>query len=374
MQDGFWPNPATSWRTEKTMTIPRITSLLIMLALGHDARALQMGQISSVSVRGQPLTARVTLYGMSPTTNADLSAELLPAFGAPADSLSNLDMHARIESNERGVQAIVITSGQAYELAMLAVRVRLWDGAHAMLRYYELNIPAAPTPRAARSARQVRASSAPIAPRTVTHRALDDTSTMMGSLTSGNYGPVRTGQSLWSILQETRLAHGDNRVLMHDIVAANPQAFVGADPTRLRVGAMLQLPGGTPIANTAPATVTNRVARVDKDVTDAKTAARLDRLAVQFAEIRARYAKQKQNETSALPTSATNVIPTETTKRAPIDVAAGPAPIALPSPAQPRPTVMKSQSAHSDNLLDTLETYVDGKVLDKSVKVLLILP
>ena len=265
------------------MTIPRITSLLIMLALGRDVLALQLGQISAQSLRGQSLAARITLYGMAPAQNSALAVEVMAEFGAPQDALAVLGVNAQIVTDESGATYIAITSRAAIDDAQLALRVRLKEGSHAVVRRYALMFANAPAARAAWTIS--RSLPATISPAVAT-------------AASGNYGPVRAGQSLWRILQETGLAHGETGPLMNNIVAANPRAFVSADPSRLRVGAMLQLPDVASTAEAAPAsgavTAPSATGKTDQAIGDAELAARLERLATQFAVIRARYAEHKQ--------------------------------------------------------------------------------
>ncbi len=344
------------------MTIPRISSLLIMLIVGHDALALQMGQMISESTRGQPLTARVSLYGAAPVDAGELRAELLPAFGAPLDSLSRLGLSARIETDGNGVQMIVVTSERAIDAASLGLRVRLHEGARAMLRHYELNVPAASAPRVANTTRPSRPSKTSRTVPSFTSRS-DDAAQARPSAWSGNYGPVRAGQSLWGILKETGLARGDNHALMSEIVAANPRAFVDADATRLRLGATLQLP--------IAARAGSAIAPSDADISppartqavDAETAARLQQLAVKFAEIRARYAQQHARTTA-------NTAPTPPAAKTDLPLVSADADSALPAPAttiktaQPSPkAVAIPQLPNSDTLLGTVEKYIDGKIL-----------
>ena len=359
MHDSFRPNPARTWRTEKTMTIPRFSSLLIMLILGHKALALQMGPISSESTRGQPLTARVSLYGAAPADTTELRAQLLPAFGAPLESLSMMGLRARIETDVNGTQAIIISSESALDVATLSLRVRLHEGTRAQLRHYDLNIPAAP---AARIASAPRASRPSTAERARASRNKDVTPAPLGATASGNYGPVRAGQSLWGILKETGLARGDTRALMREIVSANPQAFVGADAKRLRVGAVLQLPAAARADSAVALSETARPPRADTQAADAESAARLAQLAIKFADIRARYAKQQT------PTSATIDTPVVTT----LATSAQPAPVASTNAATTSvktsqspsdETVAKPLPANSDALLDDVEQYIDGKIL-----------
>lgn len=341
------------------MTIPRFSSLLIMLALGHDALALQMGQMSSESTRGQPLAARVSVYGAALVAATDLRAQLLPAFGAPLESLSMLGLRARIETAENGTQAIVISSELAIDAATLALRVRLHEGARAQLRHYDLIIPAAPAPSSAGATRPSRPAKAA---RAVASRNNNVPPAPRNAAASGNYGPVRAGQSLWSILKETGLTRGDSHALMREIVAANPHAFVGAEAQRLRLGAMLQLPAA---ARTVSAIAPSAIAappRADTQAPDAETAARLKQLAIKFADIRARYAHQ-QAPTSA-PTDAAMITALAASAQ-PAPAASTNAPTTSVKSSQPSSdeTVTKPQPAYSDALLDTVAQYLDGKML-----------
>ena len=350
------------------MTIPRISGLLIMLACGHDALALQMGQISSESVRGQPLLARVTLYGRPAASDAELRAELLPMFGAAPDSLVALGLSARVETDELGAQTIVITSSQNFDAATLALRVRLKEGAGAILRHYELTIPAAPLPRAMQPARQGGTAPARRGSRAARDRAPNNPALATSMDAGADYGPVRAGQSLWSILQENGLAAGDTQNLMRDIVAANPQAFVNGDATRLRVGVSLRLPMRARTASAAPAREAGTAARASAETIDAATSARIERLGVKFAEIRARYAAQKQQE-AAVVAAASKVAPQGAVVAARSFAPQESAPVVTPLAksikqvqATPR-AVAQPPREESGGALDTLAKYVDGKLL-----------
>ena len=269
------------------MTIPRITSVLIILALGRDALALQLGQISGQSRRGQPLAARITLYGVPPIQRDALAVEIRAEFGAPADTLARLGVQATLASDDSGASYIAISSSAAVDEEQLALRVRLKEGSTALVRRYTLTPAARPAPRAA-----------PIVPDSWPASITAPVATA----TNNHYGPVRPGQSLWRILQEIGLARSANGPLMRAIVVANPAAFVGGDPTRLRAGAMLRLPDAAAIGTAAQATIALPTAHANDNaqlaVADPALAARLARLAKRFALIRARYAEQKGQPTS----------------------------------------------------------------------------
>lgn len=365
------------------MTIPRISSLLVMLALGQDALAAQMGQISSASVRGEPLVARVTLYGMSSPGDAEMRAELLPAFGVASDQFELLDMRSHIETDVSGVQTIVITSARPFDAARLALRVRLREGTRAVVRHFELNVPPAPAPRVSQAAPASRPLPARRPAPAVT-RKLARTPTASSADAAGNYGPVRAGQSLWGILKETGLAGRNSAALMRDIVAANPHAFVDADPTRLRVGVTLQLPGAPRVAASAADSTNSRtLSPPQPQQVDAETAARIERLAVRFAQIRARYAEQQQRmaQRPSAPSGAdgaaenaavTIVAAPAATEPMPATEAANKKTDLTPQSASadklepvtaPREARATPQPTHSATPLDGLARYVDGKML-----------
>lgn len=362
------------------MTIPRIPSLLIMLVLGQDALALQMGQITGASVRGQPLLARVSLYGMAAHEAGDTVVELLPAFGDGAETLSQYGLQARLSHDEPDGQAIIVTSTQPIEAATLTLRVRLREGSHALVRHYELTIPAAAAAPLARATR-ARPTRPTVRPQAEARpaAATDDTPT------GGDYGPVRAGQSLWGILQETGLAGGNSQALMREIVAANPAAFVGGDARRLRVGVTLHLPKGVSASRVAPAPAVASTPRKDAQTLDTETAARMARLAQKFEEIRARYdAQQAQASAAAAPEAATAATANTMPRAAEADSSATPTPSprvsvapektsaatkAAPqrvTPAAVRPhakPIAAPQPVSDNTALDVVARYVDGRVL-----------
>lgn len=362
------------------MTIPRIPSLLILLMLGQDALALQMGQITGASVRGQPLLARVSLYGVPAHEAGDTVVELLPAFGKGAETLSQFGLQARLSHDEPDGQAIIVTSTQPIDAATLALRVRLREGRHALVRHYELTLPAAATAPLARSprTRPVRRALRPSAEAVAVAVTLD------GGAVS-DYGPVRAGQSLWGILQETGLTRGDSRKLMQHIVATNPAAFVAGDARRLRVGVMLRLPKGASAARVTPAPAVASTPRKDAQALDAETAARMARLAQKFKEIRARYDAQQAQAaaTSALhaPTTATartalpaletdtkaaptpsmlvNTVP----ERALAETKAAPQRVALAAVKPHAKPIAVPEPVSDNTVLDVVARYVDGRIL-----------
>ncbi|MGE0861291.1 MAG: FimV family protein [Gammaproteobacteria bacterium] len=272
------------------MTIPRFAGFLIALAATPVAHALQLGQATTVSHRGEPLSARVELFGALPAGANDAPrVALLPVFGAAPDSLDGVGVRAALRTDASGVTYVELTSSAPLASTELAFRLQVGAGVDSLVRTYTLALPAPPPTPLTLPAR-TRPRRASVAPRAVS------TPTVLP--TAGNYGPVRSGQTLWQILVDHGLAGGDVAATMRDVVRQNPDAFVGGDANKLRAGAMLNLPGAaqTP-APAEPASVApTAVPAADtppSPAVDADTAARLARLAERFAEIRARYEAQQ---------------------------------------------------------------------------------
>lgn len=282
------------------MTIPRITSLLIMLALGRDALALQLGQVSTQSLRGQTLAARIALYGLVPARDDAMAVEIMAAFGAPQDSLAALGVNARVVTENNGAAYIAITSSAAIDADRVALRIRLKEGRRAMVRRYDLMLA---TAHAAQTIARLRQIPTSVAPAVV-------------AVQTSAYGPVRAGQSLWRIMRETGRGDDHNGTVMARIVAANPAAFIGGDATRLRVGAMLQLPAATGPAKTVTrATAIHSTEQVSEDP---QLRARLERLATKFALLRARYDERKQQRPVTSELAHETVAPAPTLSATPL--------------------------------------------------------
>lgn len=272
------------------MTIPRFAGFLIALAATPAAHALQLGQAAAMSHRGEPLSARVELFGALPAGEKDaLQVTLLPVFGAAPDALVSAGMRAALRTDASGVTYIALNSSMPLANTELEFRLQVGAGVDRLVRTYTLALAAPPPAPPALPAR-TRPRRASVAPRAV--------STPTALPTAGNYGPVRSGQTLWKILVDHGLGGGDVAATMQDVVRQNPDAFVDGDPNRLRAGAMLNLPGAAeaPAAAEPEPAEASVVAAADAPTApavDADTAARLARLAERFAEIRARYEAQQ---------------------------------------------------------------------------------
>ena len=328
------------------MTIPRFAGFLIALAATPAAHALQLGQGAAMSHRGEPLSARVELFGALPAGEKDaLQVTLLPVFGAAPDALVSAGVRAALRTDASGVTYIALNSSMPLANTELEFRLQVSAGVDRLVRTYTLALAAPPPAPIALPAR-TRPRRASVAPRAVrAPTALP---------TAGNYGPVRSGQTLWKILVDHGLGGGDVAATMQDVVRQNPDAFIDGDPNRLRAGAMLNLPGAAeaPAAAEPEPAEASVVAAADAPAApavDAETAARLARLAERFAEIRARYeaqqaAAQMESASPADAAPAASPAPSpevESRAAAPVDTAVkqspAPRPKAAPAPQASAP-------------------------------------
>ena len=284
-------------------------ALAAALFYSLDGAAFQLGQLRSTSSQGQPLAARIELYGLSAADAARLELTLKPdirlAHGNPARGVIDA-IEATVARDAAGQPYIALRSTVPIGLAHLAFRLRARLGERASIAHLELDLPtSAPAARREPGPRGIL----PAAPTAAT----------------GTVGPVRPGDSLWRILDAHGLTGGDVAATMARVVADNPHAFVDGDASRLRVGVMLTLPAtrGTtaqaaprrapdrapavakpPAAATAtrPAVATRRTLPAARDEA---LQARLDALSEKFAAIRARY----ENGTPSAASPVTTVEP-----------------------------------------------------------------
>ncbi len=293
---------------------------MALATLGDHAWALSLGDIHSRSRSDQSLRAYVDLY---PQRGARIDAlTILPdLFDAASRAQAGLlaGIEARVVYDETGAAFVELRSIAPLLQRQVSFRLRAESGGAATVRHYTLDLasPITPVGRTA-TPRSIRHAAA--------RSALGPTSTG-AAVDAATYGPVKSGESLWTIAR--RLNSGGNpQSLMRRLHAANPEAFVGGDMNRLRVGVTLRIPPASgpavavaPVAPTpgaagfapshrplptvpAPAVAPppavppkplHRAERAARGI-DPVLAAELAALDSKFAAIRARYA---QDETSA---------------------------------------------------------------------------
>ncbi|MEX2481822.1 MAG: tetratricopeptide repeat protein [Gammaproteobacteria bacterium] len=311
------------------MRMPDITLYLVTALVCTDAAAFQLGQLTRHSRLGEPLDARVTLYGLSPTAAATTppAVTVKPAIGLPPGSSARRaaeSIAATLATDTSGMPYLALRSSAPVTEASFDFRLRVTFAGETMIAHYTVALDTAPRVRPDVATARSRPTAAlrpvsrtvPAAPTVA--RATPDADS------ASRYGPVRPGQSLWRILRERGLHRRDRQAVIERILADNPHAFIDGNADRLRVGVMLNLPGppaseragaaqsrtGEPPARPipAPAAVTQHPAEsralppttaagLDGDA--AAMAARLEALSAKFADIRARYAAQETSGTTA---------------------------------------------------------------------------
>ena len=330
----------------------------LLVALASPASlALGLGEIQTTSALGSRLDASIDLYAAPEELPSEWRVDILPdhfAEGAATPAWILESMRGQILISPEGRPYVHLESSLPVDARNLTFRLRLSHAKQALTGRYSVSLappivaaPRLPKPRPlpAKAPRPARA--------TATAPTI--------AVGAGDYGPVRPGDSLWTIAH--KLGGGRNtNGLMKQLFERNPQAFNGS-MDRLRVGAVLRLdgeiqaaavakpaatpapaaqapvletPGTTPVreplANDPAATLSAAKAAmarlsVSRSLAeqDPELAARLSALDAKLAAIRARY------ETPASGVS-------------PVAAVAGPAPqvqaqapIAAAEPAAPNP-------------------------------------
>ncbi len=236
----------------------RVRKLILTIASGSVlysgmAPAIGLGEITINSALNQPLEAEIELLEVGDITDSEMRIALAPpdAFTrAGVDRTSFLD-DLRFTTLLRGNKSIIrVESRKPVREPYLNFVVEMARPSGRVLREYTLLIDPPGTladrPQAAGFQRSVEAE--------VPRMQLPAVSTPPTAV-QGNTYQVARGDSLWKIARKLQVAGSPESlpVLMADIHALNPRAFVGGDIDRLISGATLLLPDRANPAITAPA-------------------------------------------------------------------------------------------------------------------------
>lgn len=235
--------------------------LVIALMVPAGAHALGLGEARVESFLNQPLDVRMRLLDASPDDLDSLSVSLaspedFERLGLTSDALA-LNLDVRIDRS--GTPAVVrVTSRRPVSdpVVQLLVDARWANG--RVLREYTLFLdpatveveapstastpteqPADPAPSESRRAPPPAERDAPARPGAET-RETRPAAAVSGT---GRYGPVASGETLWSIAR-AHLPAGDVTMdqMMIAIVELNPNAFRDNNVNRLLRGAELEMP------------------------------------------------------------------------------------------------------------------------------------
>jgi|GEM_PF-1199050 len=330
----------------------------LLVALASPASlALGLGEIQTTSALGSRLDASIDLYAAPEELPSQWRVDILPdhfAEGAATPLWILESMRGQILISPDGRPYVHVESSLPVDARNLTFRLRLSHTKQALTGRYSVSLAPPvvaasqlpkPRPMPARAPRPARATA----------------TAAVVSMGAGDYGPVRPGDSLWTIAH--KLGGGRNtNGLMKQLFERNPQAFNGR-MDRLRVGAVLRLdgeiqavatakpattpapaaqapvletPGTTParesLANGPAATlIAAKTAMARLSISrslaeqDPELAARLSALDAKLAAIRARY-----------DTAAAGVSPVAA-NAAPAPQSLAPAPVAAAEPATTNP-------------------------------------
>lgn len=216
----------------------------LLLAPGVAA-AIGVGPIQVQSGLGQRLRAQVELLSVAPDELQNLSVRLAPpqAFAqAGLDRTGALsDLQFAVEAQPGGRSVIRITSQRPVREPALNFLVELGSPRGKLMREFAILLdPVRPNERRATAASPIGGYAG------------------QPSAGGGTYGPIRPGETLWSIADRLRPADMSNREAVRRLYDANPEAFSRRSPDGLRAGAMLRMPAesgwqGNPPAPAVPA-------------------------------------------------------------------------------------------------------------------------
>jgi len=234
---------------------------VVLTVFAQSAFALGLGNISVESYLNQPLQARIALIvreddDLSSATVGLASADDFALIGASREAIS-VPLRFDLEQGEGGA-SILVTSEQAVKDPILRLIVEVKWANGRLLREYTLFLdPAsfssrAPAPvvdergkppvgRAPESAEWVSSdTSASSDASSGKPRARQATRVTTGS---DEYGPVQSGDTLWSIASGWSQGTGlDMNTVMLAIQRNNPDAFIRGNVNLLKKGAILRLP------------------------------------------------------------------------------------------------------------------------------------
>ncbi|MGL4315822.1 MAG: FimV/HubP family polar landmark protein [Pseudomonas sp.] len=265
----------------------RFRHILLTLASGSAlysgmASALGLGEISLHSALNQPLDADIELLQAGELSSDEIKVRL-----ASAEDFTRSGVDRFIFLNDLrftpilrgGRQVIRVVSSKPVREPYLNFIVELARPGGNLLREYTLLIDP-PTSAAYRQLAAPLERTAPVASRDSGAAApAPERPRTKPAVLQGRQYQVQAGDNLWSIAG--RVEDGRSRdAVMADILALNPQAFVGGDRNRLRAHARLLLPDSAAPAQAQPVATASAPAMPAPQPVDAPQQAVLAQAAV----------------------------------------------------------------------------------------------
>ena len=204
-------------------------SLLAPLA----SQAVTLGEARVKSFLNQPLNVEIDLIGLAAGQHEDLRLRIandrhFKRLGIGYTQFLNTLAFDVAQSDGRWIVRARSTRPVTEPFLDFPLQMT-WPGGQLVKQYTLLLDP----PRRIQPARAARTSRAAPASKP---------SASSASVDPGNYGPVRSGETLWPIAKKLKPRGITTRQMAMALLRANPQAFIDGNVNKLRAGATLTIP------------------------------------------------------------------------------------------------------------------------------------
>jgi pilus assembly protein FimV len=235
-------------RTVSTRTLSITIFAAVIFCTTSLLQAAGLGKLTVYSGLGQPLRAEIELLAVEKDEVGSLAARLASsdAFqqAGIAYSTQLAQLKLAVDKNNRGQPVIKVTSAQPFDEPFLDLLVELsWSSGRIVREYTALldppdvGIPLSPpvalTPEKTEETKPVAKAAAPAAPAAAPETA-----------GAGEYGPVKSGDTLSSIAREVKADGVNLEQALVSLYRANQNAFRG-NMNRLKTGYILRVPDAT---------------------------------------------------------------------------------------------------------------------------------
>jgi len=254
----------------------RFLALPLLLVVAIDSWAAGLGGIDLDSFLGQPLTARIQLLGVPTDQVSTVSARLASASDYRIMGLDQSKLNIPLTFTPtvwRGKAVIEVRSVTAVKDPILQFAIDVsWQHGHLLREYILFLDPptvAVAPPRKSNPVKTAsRSSSNNITNNTQANenktsenktigKEINEIKPVVQTILSngaqsqaGEYGPVRSGETLWAIANNwSQQSSANVNQAMVAIVRLNPEDFVNGDINRMNRGAILRLPTAEDIAD-----------------------------------------------------------------------------------------------------------------------------
>ena len=252
------------------------------LAFSPAAWALGLGEVRVESYLNQPLKARIDLITQDSDDLASVTAGMASAddYKLIGASIEGIPVPLRFSVEDiDGDAYIAATSTLPISEPVLRLIVEVNWSSGRLLREYTLFLDppavpeAAPAPRI--DSRSSAAKAAPAATAAATEQPPPAT-VRAGAVTpagGAEYGPVRSGETLWGIARDWSQGSGLNiNQAMIAIQRENPGAFIDNNINRLKRGAILRMPNAASIDRISASAAYREVAAQNEELNRAREA------------------------------------------------------------------------------------------------------